>query len=127
MNPETQRKINMNRLIARKRILDRHDIIDFSNVPGFIVDAFFGEGTYHTRLLVTTFAHVNGLNEYQIFKLLKWSPVKEKDKQKISNLLVYLQNSENAVNYYSYNVTTKQVLYCNGDLRRYGKRIPRNK
>lgn len=122
MNAETQKRIIINRLIARRRFLNRLDITDFENVPGFIVDAFFGNSTYKTRLLVTTFAHVNGLNEEQIFKLLQWKSIKRIDREKISYLFIWLQNSENAKNYYSYNVVRRQVLFCNGDVRRYGQR-----
>jgi hypothetical protein len=123
MNSEQRQKIMENRLVARRRYLNRHDITEFSNVPGFIVNAFFGEGTYHSRLLVSTFGFINGLNEHQVITLLKWNPLKHRDMKNISHLLKWLTNNEKSRNYYSYNVSLKQVMYCNGDLRIFGERI----
>lgn len=38
-------------LSARKRLLNRSDVMSFVRVPGFIVNSFFGASSYHKQLL----------------------------------------------------------------------------
>lgn len=123
---ENFKRMESNRLNARKILLNKSDIINFSNVPGFIIDSFFGKRTYKAQLIACAFAFVNGISESQILQLIRWIPFTKTHEKKVTELLLWLAYSPNAHKYYSYNVELNQVIFCNGDLRKYGVRKQRN-
>lgn len=106
-----------------KKFLNKMDIIEFSKVPDHIVEAFFGTASFKSRMLVTVFAFVNGLSLNQLFELLKKKLLTKKDKAKIIYLFNALKNPLFSYKYYSYNVIKGLVIFCNGDIRRYGERF----
>lgn len=114
------------RVAARKRLLNRDDVIRFDEVPDFIVDAFFGSCTYKNRLITTVFGYVNGISAEQLISLNHWNDVKEVEKEKIKQLYISFNGPRYQQQYYSYNVHTKLVIFLNGDIRKFGKRLPRN-
>ena len=126
MNIEKLKQIENNRINARKILLNKSDTINFSHVPGFIIDSFFGKKSYKAQLIVCVFAFVNGISESQLFQLIRWIPFTKTHYKKISDLLLWLENSPNAHKYYSYNVILNQIVFCNGDLRKYGERTQKN-
>ena len=107
------------RVAARKRLLNRYDVISFDEVPEFIVDAFFGSCTYKSRLITTTFGFLNGINVDLLISLVRWHDLRQTEVRKMEILYeTFLKQ-----NYYSYNVHYKQVMFLNGDIRKFGKRI----
>lgn len=120
---EMQSNMEKNRLKARTILLNKNDIINFNSVPDFIIDCFFGESTYKSRLIVTTFGFVNGISPAQLLLLLRWKRFGLSGKRKIESLYEWLQNPNNGRHYYSYSVVRKLVIFCNGDVRKHGKRI----
>lgn len=124
LNVEMQTRMERNKVRARKILLNKSDILSFSNVPPFIINAFFGKWSYKSQLTVTTFAFVNGISEYQLFSLIKWKPFTKTDQLKIINFFHWLENPINSHKYFSYNVALSTVVYCNGDIRKYGVRKP---
>lgn len=111
---------------ARRNLLDEKDVINFSNVPEFIVEAFFGKCIYKSRLLVSTFCYLNGISIDQLFQLIQWKDTSEKDKIKIRQLYSYFELDRYKENYYSFNVHTGVVMYLNGDLRRFRRRVSKS-
>lgn len=124
MDQQQSRKIiEMNRVEARRRLLHNKDICNFESVPAFIIIFFFGEGTYKARLIVTTFGFVNGLSPVQLFSLIRWRLFQISHQRAILKLYEWLKNPTHGRRYYSYNVVKKAVIFCNGDVRKYGQRI----
>lgn len=113
------------RIAARKILLNRLDILSFHHVPDFIVDAFFGSCTYKNRLIVSTFAYLNGVQFSQLLSLVRWRDIKETEKLKIKGLYDDFEKPSYRLKYYSYHINEKLVMYLNGDIRKWGKRIPR--
>lgn len=112
------------RVAARKRLLNREDVTRFDEVPDFIVDAFFGSCTYKSRLVTAVFGYVNGLSVDQLLSLNHWNDVKEMEKEKIKKLYVSFEGPRYQQQYYSYNVHQKLVVFLNGDVRKFGVRLP---
>ena len=115
------------KLEARRRRLNHFDVTDFSRVPPHIVNAFFGDGSYRSRLFVTTFAFINGLTLDQLLRMLHWRPFTLEDRGKISDLFLnYLPKPEYGRKYYSYNTTLNLMIFCDGCLRINGERVVHN-
>lgn len=123
MNSNNKNIIKRKKLDAMKKFLNKMDITDFSKVPDHIVEAFFEKASYKSRMLVTVFVFVNGININQLFELLKKKLLTKEDKTKIIYLFNALKNPVFSYKYYSYNVIRNLIIFCNGDIRRYGKRI----
>lgn len=100
----------------RKALLDNKDIINFTDVPEFIVNSFFGKCTYKNRLLVSTFCYLNGIAFDQLLELIQWTDTTKKDREKIRHLYSYFEMDHYKQNYYSYNVHRKMVMNLNGGL-----------
>ena len=111
------------KLKARINYLNQYDLINFSNVPDFIVNAFFDTCTYKSRVIVSSFGFLNGLDSQSTIKLCHHRDIKELDKQKIIALFEYYKHPENAFRYYSYSIIERVVMFLNGDLRTNGKRV----
>ena len=111
---------------TRKNTLNDKDIVNFNDVPAFIVHSFFGKCDYKNRLLVLTFCYLNDIAIDQIFDLIQWNECSKKDKDKIRHLYSYFELDRYREKYYSYNVQRRMVMYLNGDLRRFGCRVPQN-
>lgn len=103
----------------------RADVTSFDNVPDHIVDAFFGSCSYKNRLTVTTFGFLNGIHIEQLLQLIRWKDTTETDKRKIAALYKDFEKPRYMDNYYSYSVHHKLVMYFNGDVRKFGQRVPR--
>lgn len=110
---------------SRRTSLNEKDVVNFTEVPEFIVNAFFGMCNYKNRLLVATFSYLNGISMDQLFELVQWTDISKNDKEKIRRLYDYFELDRYKDNYYSYNVHTRSVMYLNGDIRRFGQRISR--
>lgn len=111
------------RVAARKTLLNRDDVVRFDEVPDFIVDSFFGSCTYKNRLITTTFGYVNGISIDQLLGLCRWKDTKNAEKEKMKQLYKTFDGTRYQQTYYSYNVHKKLVMFLNGDVRKYGKRI----
>jgi hypothetical protein len=70
---------------------------------------------------VVAFCLLNGINEYNAWKLISWTDVSSKDRQKISGLFSYMAKDENKMRYYSYCVHTGLLHFLDGKIRYYGK------
>ncbi len=116
-------KYQQHRVAARKRFLNRFDVINFEDVPDHIVDAFYGSCCYKTRLIVLTFCYLNGLHIEQVFELVRWKDIRQSDKDKMIALQQDFEKPRYKDNYYSFNVHYKLVMYLNGDIRKFGTRI----
>lgn len=119
-------KFQKERVAARKRFLNRLDVITFDNVPEHIVDAFFGSCSYKNRLIVLTFAYLNGLHVDQVFLLVQWKDISQSERNKMFALYKDFEKPQYKNNYYSYNVHHQLVMFLNGDVRKYGKRITKS-
>lgn len=109
---------------ARRRYLNHLDVVEFRNVPAFIINAFFDQGSYHKRLIVTTFGFLNGINYYNLSRMIKWTNKTQQDMRKVEDLLEnYLVKPEYQKKYYSYSVIRDCVLFLDGALRLYGRRV----
>lgn len=124
MNNQSRGIIEKNRMQACRRLLNGMDITNFDRVPEFIINYFFGQGTYRERLQVTTFGFVNGLSTDQLFLLLRWKPFRKDHQIKIIDLYKWLEDPVHGRRYYSFNVALGLVVFCNGDIRKHGTRIP---
>ena len=114
------------RVAARKRLLNRVDVIRFDTVPNFIINSFFGSCTYKSRLITTTFAVLNGISIDGFFDLIRWSDFSDREKAKVIALFLDYEKPHYRNRYYSYNVHYKLVMYLNGDIRRMGQRVISN-
>ncbi len=112
---------------SQKQTLDDKDIINFTDVPEFIIQSFFGKCTYKSRLLVSTFCYLNGISMDQLFELVQWSDTSKQDESKIRHLYYCFELDRYKEKYYSYNVHRRMVMYLNGDLRRFGCRVPQKR
>lgn len=119
-------KFQKQRVQARKILLNRTDVITFDSVPDHIVDAFFGYCSYKNRLLVTAFAFLNGIHIEQLMQLIRWKDTSEVDRRKMATLYKDFEKPHYMCNYYSFSVHHKLVMYFNGDVRKFGQRIPRS-
>lgn len=119
-------KFQRQRCEARKRFLNRFDIISFNTVPDHIVDGFYGSCNYKNRLIVLTFGFLNGLHIEQLFELIQWKDVTRSDQNKMIALYNDFEKPRYKTNYYSYNVHHKLVMYLNGDIRKFGVRIEKS-
>lgn len=116
-------KFQKQRVEARKRFLNRFDITSFQSVPDHIVDAFYGACDYKNRLIVLTFGYLNGLHIDQVFQLIQWKDVTQTDRNKMVALYKDFEKERYQMNYYSYNVHHKLVMFLDGKVRKFGKRI----
>lgn len=110
---------------ARRRLLNRADAISFHGVPNFIINSFFGQCNYKNRLITCTFAYLNGIDAEQLLAMVFWKDIKKQDEAKVKKLYIYFEKPEYQARYYSYNVHTKLVMFLNGDIRKYGVRVPK--
>lgn len=120
---EQKHLINNNKRAARKRRLNFFAIEDFSNVPDFIVDAFFDQCDYRKRLHVSTFCFLNGISYEDALRLIHWP--KDADTQKNFEKVYRLMTCDYfkkhyQQNYYSYSVKRGLNLYLDGEVRYYG-------
>lgn len=120
-------KYQKERVEARKRFLNRFDAINFDCVPEHIVDAFYGSCSYKNRLIVLTFSYLNGLHMEQVFQLVQWKDMKQSERMKMNALYGDFRKSHYKNNYYSYNVHYGLVMFLNGDVRKFGKRLEKEK
>lgn len=116
---------NESKMEARKQLLENKDVINFNNVPDFIINSFFGKCDYKNRLLVSTFSYLNGISIEQMFDLIQWTDTKKTDKDKLRLLYSYYETDQYRQKYHSFNVHLGVVMYLNGDLRRFGCRVPK--
>lgn len=116
-------KFQKQRVKARKIFLNRFDEINFDDVPDHIVDAFYGSCTYRNRLIVSTFAYLNGLHIDQVFALVRWKDMSPSEKNKIIALYGDFEKPRYKNDYFSYNLHHKLVIYLNADIRSFGKRL----
>lgn len=123
MDASTKARILSNKTNALRIRLNKFDVCSFNRVPQHIVNAFYGEGTYRSRLIVTTFAFCNGFSSEVLFEMLQWKPLKKDDITKIHSLFEYLKDPEVSWKYYTYGTYEEKMVYCNGDLRIGGERI----
>ncbi len=128
MHPKTE---------ARKRLLNRHDLFAFDNVPGksnkiiktkiilieinyhidFIVDSFFDGSSYNKRMLVTELAFLNEIHIDSLLLLISWTPRNNADILKVIQLYKDFERYPNyREKYYSYDVVTESVSFLNGKL-----------
>ncbi len=110
------------RVKARKILLDKCDVVVFRNVPDFIVDSFFGECNYKKRLIVCTFAFLNGISLYQLLLLVRWKQLSNLHKNKIVILLEDFSKTKYQEKFYSYNIHHGLVMYLNGNVKK--KNVP---
>ena len=111
---------------ARKRLLNRFDITNFDNVPGFIVNAFFGDSSYRNRLIVCTFGFLNGIAINQLISLIRWRDMNATRIKKLRNLYNDFETkAEYRIRYYSFNVGRNLVMFLNGDIRKFAKKYGR--
>lgn len=110
---------------ARKILLNRADLTNFTTVPAFIVDAFFGPCDYKKRMLCCTFGFLNGIDADNLLTLVRWSDTKKEDKAKVKALYLDFEKPNYQSKYYSYNIHYRRVCFLNGDLRKNGRRIPK--
>lgn len=119
-------KFQKARVNARKILLNRSDVISFDNVPDHIVDAFFGSCSYKNRLIVATFGFLNGIHVEQLFNLARWKDTRESERRKLRALYQDFEKPRYMNNYYSYDVHHRLVMFLNGDVRKFGQRIPKS-
>lgn len=116
-----------NKIKARKILLDKCDVVNFGTVPGHIVDAFFGYGTftYWNRFIVCNFVFLNGISYYQLLGLVRWKHFNPTQRKEMKDLLRYLEHPQSQAKYYSYNIHYGHglVMFLNGDVKKYGERI----
>lgn len=118
VHEEARVRIERNQLQWRRRFLNKFDVCCFNKVPPHIVRSFFGEGTYRTRLFVSTFGYVNGIHPEALLRMVQWKPFKGSDGIKIFALYKYWDDDrEKAAKYYSYNTIKNIMMFCNGDIR----------
>lgn len=110
---------------ARRILLTRQDMCDFSDVPENIVDCFFGCCSYYKRLIVTTFGFINGINPYNLLRLVRWIDISNSDVAKVERLFMDLKKEPYRYKYRSYSVYSHCYEYCNGDLLFNGRKVPR--
>lgn len=116
--------IKRNRVRARKIRLNSYDCCCFDEVPDFIVEDFFGKSTYKNRMTVTSFAFLNGIQLWQLVKLIHWRPKEDKDINKVIKLYNDFETQlEYRQRYYSYDVISNNVTYLDGHLRLHGRRV----
>lgn len=115
------------RLLARRKLLNSKYITNFDKVPDFIINTFFGECDYKSRLLIVTFCVLNGISPYQCLLLCHLKSVSKVKLEKIEKLYKYLKKQENRSKYYSYCVFFDKVFYLNGDLRLHQTRVINHK
>lgn len=109
---------------ARRILLTNQDMCDFSRVPMNIIDCFFGCCSYYKRLMVTTFGFINGINPYNLLRLVRWTDTSNSDILKIERLFKDLRTDLYQYKYRSYSVYFNCYEFCNGDLLQNGKRVP---
>ncbi len=114
------------RVAARKRLLNRKDVMRFDEVLDFIVDSFFGSCTYKNRLITSLFGYVNGISMDQLLSLNYWRDTKDVERTKIRQLYTSFEGQRYQEQYYSYNVHRKLVTFLNSDVRKFGKRVSKN-
>lgn len=119
-------KFQKQRVEARKTLLNRADVIAFESVPDHIVDSFFGSCSYKNRLIVTTFGFLNGIHIDQLLELIRWKDTSETDRRKMIAVYKDFEKPRYMTSYYSYSVHHKCVMFFNGDVRKFGKRIPKS-
>lgn len=105
------------RIIARRKLLNSKDIINFDKVPNFIINSFFGECCYKSRLTVVTFSFLNGISPSQCLEMCRFKFISKTDIQKMYDLYKYFKLERYSRRYYSYSVYFGKVLFLNGDLR----------
>jgi hypothetical protein len=124
MLTETQKKmIKKNQMKARKLRLNSFDELNFTFVPDFIVDAFFGECTYHKRMIVSTFGYLNGIFVDKLIEMIHWIPCKSEQIKKVEALYRDFEKPKYRQKYYSFCVRRNAVYFLDGVLRHYGKRV----
>ena len=79
-------RYQVQRVAARKKLLNRFDFIRFDDVLNFIIDSFFGSCTYKSRLLTDTFGWLNGLHIDQLLELCRWNDTKAAENGKMKSL-----------------------------------------
>jgi len=121
---ETRRLIEANKLEARRRNLQRFDLTDFSRVPAHIINSFYDRPSYLKRLFVSVFAYINGLSYDQLISILFWKPRRQSDDDKIKYLYdVTFKKERYMKEYFSYSTIRNAVVYIDGALRLYGRRV----
>lgn len=118
LSEEEKSLIKKKRLEAMKRRLSSYDFCCFHNVPDFIIEAFYGKCTYKKRLMVSSFAYLNGITFEQTIEMQQWIDYSDADVKKIKNLmLVYFQKDSYKNRYYSFEVIRGLVCYLNGNVK----------
>lgn len=121
---EIRKIIEANKLEARRRNLQRFDLVDFSRVPAHIINAFYDRPSYLKRLLVAVFGFINGLSYDQLISILFWKPRRQSDDDKIKYLYdITFEKERYRKEYYSYSVIRNAVVFIDGTLRLYGRRV----
>lgn len=124
ISKEVREQIESKRLQARRTYLSNKDYISFNTVPAFIVDSFFFKSSYQKRMIVATFGYLNGLTFDQLLQLIHWRDFDFKDYKKLKDLYFeYFPLERYRKKYFSYSIHTGLVMFLDGKIRRFGKRI----
>lgn len=115
--------IRFNKIQAMKRRLTSFDYCTFSNVPDFIIEAFYGHCSYRKRLIVSTFGYLNGITFEQIVEMNQWHYFTDKQKRKVEELMkIWFEKPEYRMRYYSFEVVRGLVVYLDGKVRYHSRR-----
>lgn len=117
MNTEQRARIAKNRLAARIRFLNKFDVLCFNNVPDFIINAFFSDGTYLERMIVTNFCFLNGI-PFKKLTILIHGRFKREHLKKVERLYSDFVAGRYVNHYYSFCVARKVVSFLNGTIKR---------
>lgn len=77
-------------LPARRKIMNRYEVIKFDRVPGFVVNAFFGESSHKKQLLISTFGYLNGIGVQELTRMIRWTDTTDGKKKKIEQFYYIL-------------------------------------
>lgn len=97
------------RLTARRKLLNRAEVMTFDGVPGFIVNSFFDGYSCRNQLLVSTFGFLNGISVDSLFSIIRWKDLTAERKKRIRDLYERYLDPAYQARYYSFNVHHKSV------------------
>jgi hypothetical protein len=69
---EQKKNIAVNKIMARKMRLNSYDVTVFTDVPNFIVNAFFEKSNYLKRMIISTFGFLNGIQIDDLLRLMQY-------------------------------------------------------
>lgn len=104
------------RLPARRKLLNRYEVIKFDRVPGFIINAFFEESSYEKQIQISTFGYLNGIGVRELVRMIRWTDVTENKKNKIEMIYDTLDKPRSKTLYYSYDVFHDTIMKLDGTI-----------